>query len=274
MPDYSIVSCISKPDVYDRCVLTSANSCRHGFDIEFVPILNSEGLYSASLALNVGLDSSRSDIIIICHQDVSLVGNWFEILEKTIAKLPDDWAILGSAGISLECSRRDVGFWGGTKGDEEFIVGSVWDDDSKLGELPYWNGIKEITKVHCVDECLFVLRKSTGLRFDPSFNGFHFYGVDICLQARAAGYGVYCADLPIVHYGKYSASFTDDSRYWSFFRKLKAKWDLMFPQLFGTHMHWADDEMTSYIPVEIVSEDGFELQLKSMGISKMKVRDG
>lgn len=273
MSKFSIISCISKPDVYDECVLRSVNARRKGHDVEFVPVLNMEGLYSASLALNVGIDSSKSDILVICHQDVELLtDDWFGKVEGIIDSIDDDWAIIGSAGISLDFGRDDIGPWGGAKEVETVAVGQVWDDDKNLDEPPYWDGIKEPTKCHCVDECLFILKKSTGLRFDPVFNGFHFYGVDICLQARAAGFGVYCADLPIIHYGKYSASFTSDTRYWTYLRRLQEKWKYQFPEMLGTHMHWAEDELTSYIPIELQSEDDYSLKIKSMGLSDVVVR--
>jgi len=273
MSEFSIISCISKPDVYDECVLHSVNACRNNHGVEFVPVLNMEGLYSASLALNVGIDSSKSDILVICHQDVQLLGDdWFGAVKKIISQLEDDWAIVGSAGISMDFMRGDIGPWGGAKEVDTVAVGSVWDNDDCLDEPPYWNGIKEPTKCHCVDECLFILKKSTGLRFDPLFNGFHFYGVDICLQARAAGYGVYCADLPIIHYGKYSASFTSDSRYWTYLRRLHDKWKYQFPEMLGTHMHWAENEMTSYIPIELESQDGCNLKIGAMGLGDVKIR--
>jgi len=263
MPDFSIITCISNPDIYQECVLNSVNACRDKHDIEFIPILNLEGCYSASLALNVGINSSKSDILIFCHQDVKLLGPWFDTLKEIIIKL-DDWAILGTAGIGLDYSRKDIGDWGGARDRETVAVGTVWDDETHLDSSPYWDGVKEITKVHCVDECLFILNKKTGLRFDPFFNGFHFYGVDICLQARAAGFNVYCADLPIIHCGKYSGSFSNDGYYWLLFKKLRDKWIEQFPELLGTHMHWAEDELTTYIP--IVLESDIKISIKSIGV--------
>jgi glycosyltransferase involved in cell wall biosynthesis len=272
MPEFSIISCISKPDVYSDCVLNSVNVCRGDYDIEFVPVLNTEGLYSASLALNVGMDSSKSDILVICHQDVRILGDdWFGVLKKTIEQLDDDWAIIGSAGISLDYGREDIGRWGGAREVETVAVGSVWDDDD-ISEPPYWDGAKDLVRCHCADECLFILKKSTGLRFDSLFNGFHFYGTDICLQARAAGYGVYCTDLPIVHYGEYSASFTSDTKYWAHLKRLYDKWKPLFPEMLGTHMHWAEEGMTSYIPIELESNDGCNLKIKAMGLNKVKIR--
>ncbi len=269
MSEFSIVCCISKPDVFDECLLTSAKEVGRGYDWEIVPILNTNNIYSASGALNVGIDASKSDIVIFAHQDIRLLDNWFEILRSLIAQMPEDWGILGCAGIGADFGRKDVGAWGGAVEGSTVAVGSVWESDESLPEPPYWDGIKELTRIHCADECLFVLNKKTGLRFDTQFTGFHFYGVDICLQARAAAWGCFGAHLPVVHYGKYSASVVGDKKYWTFLRFLHNKWKLRFPEMLGTHMHWAPNELTSYISLGL-SSAGMRLEMKAMGIQKAR----
>jgi len=278
MPDYSVITCVSKPDVYQSCLLNSISQCRKHHSIEIIPILNEDGRYSASNALNIGIDTAKSDILIFAHQDIKLLGQWFDKLCNIIAMLDATWAILGAAGISLDYGRSDIGKWGGAEYVSTVAVGSVWEDDSTLHEPPYWDGVKDPTLVHCVDECLFVLRKSTYLRFDIQFNGFHQYAADLSLQARSAGFQVYAADLPIIHYGKFSSSL-QDSRYWEFLRFLHYKWSPFFPELLGTHMHWsttskvADDgstydvpEITSYIPMYLESgEKVVEIRSASLG---------
>lgn len=277
MPDYSVITCISKPDVYETCLLDSINKSRGRFDIEIIPIINNANLYSASNALNVGIDAAKSNNLIFVHQDVRLLGDWFQTLSNIIDNVPDDWGILGSAGIDLQYSRKDIGRWGGAKEVDTVAVGTVYDSDESLEIGPYWNGAKDITKSHCADECLFVLNKKTGLRFDTQFTGFHFYGVDICLQARAAAYSVYCAHLPIIHYGQYSASFTGDNKYWVYLRYLYNKWRLQFPDMLGTHMHWGSEqdsnisnELTSYISLAIEDDSGLSVGIKAMGIEKAR----
>jgi glycosyltransferase involved in cell wall biosynthesis len=269
MSEFSIVCCISKPDVFDECLLTSAKEVGKGHDWEIVPIHNDNNIYSASGALNVGIDASKSDIVIFAHQDIRLLDNWFEILQNLINQMPDDWGILGCAGIGADFGRKDIGAWGGAVEGSTVAVGSVWESDESLPEPPYWDGIKDLTRIHCADECLFVLNKKTGLRFDNQFTGFHFYGVDICLQARAAAWGCYGAHLPVVHYGKYSASVVGDKKYWTFLRFLHNKWKLRFPEMLGTHMHWAPDELTSYISLGL-SSGAMKMDMKAMGIKKAR----
>lgn len=283
MTRYSIVTCISRPEIYRACLLDSVNKARRNHEIEIIPIINNDNRYSASIALNIGIDVARSDIIVFAHQDVRLLEDWFGLLSATLEALPNDWGVLGSAGIALRYTYEDIGCWGGALITDTVAVGSVWDSDEALSKPPYWNGIKELSQVHCADECLLVLNKRTGLRFDTLFTGFHFYGVDLCLQARAAAYHVYCAYLPIIHYGRYSASFSGDKKYWVHLRQLYNKWRLRFPEMLGTHMHWClraekigdekifHPEITSYISMGLDAGDGCPIHLKAMGIGKTKI---
>jgi glycosyltransferase involved in cell wall biosynthesis len=279
VPDFSVITVVSRPEIYESCLLKSLAATRKGHDIEIIPILNEDNRYSASNALNIGIDVARSDTLIFVHQDVRLLYGWFDTLKQFLSEVADDmWGIIGSAGIALKYGRYDIGKWGGALFTDTVAVGSVWDADDKLGQVPYWDGLKELTPVHCADECLLVMNKKTGLRFDSLFQGFHFYGVDLCLQARAAAYACYCAHLPIVHYGKYSASFTGDKKYWVYLRYLHHKWKFRFPEVLGTHFHWAFEadnatpELTSYIDVTMDGGEGFHVHLKAMGVNDVKLR--
>lgn len=271
MPKYSFITCVSKPEVYHKCTLKSINQQRRNHDIEVIPIINNDNRYSASIALNIGIDTSRSDILIIAHQDIRMLGNWLDKLVDVIDKIDNSWGVIGTAGISLKYGRKDIGRWGGAVHENTVAVGTVYDSDESVIKEPYWNGLKNAQQVHCIDECLFVMRKSTGLRFDPSFNGFHFYGVDLCLQSRSARYGVYAADLPMIHYGRYSASFSSDQRYWHYYNLLYKKWYYRYPELLGTHMHWSKDEMTSYIPVSMQDDLGNKIEIRAAGVGSFKL---
>lgn len=273
MPKFSIIVCISNPNVFEECLLRSININRKDIDIEIVPIVNRNNIYSASNALNVGIDASKSDILIFAHQDVRLLDDWFVKLDGFLQNISDDWGIIGSAGIAIKYNREDIGKWGGSLYLDTVAVGTVYDNDESLEKgVPYWNGTKDLEQVHCVDECIFVMNKRTGLRFDSMYTGFHFYGVDMCMQARAAGYGVYGADLPIVHYGKYSASITGDHKYWVYYRYLHYKWHERFPELLGTHMHWAKGELTSYISIGLENDIGQEITIQAMGIERARFK--
>jgi hypothetical protein len=273
MVDYSVVCCVSDLAIMSECLLPSVEKCRGRRQLEIIPIINTNNQYSAAIAFNAAFDSAKSDIIIFCHQDVSLLGAWFDYLDELIAVASSDWGIIGAAGIDASAGGEDIGRWGGHR-SRNCAVGSVWDDAIKVDQIPYWDGAKSLTKVHCIDECLFVVRRSTNLCFDTAFNGFHFYGVDLCLQARAAGLDVYAGYLPIVHAGKYSSSFIKDGRYWTFLRRLCNKWYDKFPTMIGTHMHWLPDaeqrpQITSHITTVLEAAGRPPVTVRAMQLNKV-----
>ena len=270
MSKYSVITCVSNPDIYERCLLRSIYAQDSHKDVELIPIINNDNRYSASLALNIGIESARTDHLIIAHQDVRLLGDWFNTLDK-ILETHKGWGIIGCAGILRDAGIDDIGVWGGTKG-KEIAVGTVYDNDENATKgNAYWCGIKDAVPVHCIDECLFVVNAKTRLRFDTLYTGFHFYGVDMCLQARSAGYQVIGSELPIVHYGRYSASMYGNHKYWKYFRYMHHKWSERFPVLLGTHMHWSKDGFTSYINMELDDNHGNKIGIKSMGIKKLEL---
>lgn len=256
MTKYAIVTCISKPEIYQSCLLDSLTKCRHGFDIEVIPVFNTLGQYSASVALNYGMSVTDADVVIFSHQDVTLLDGWFQKLDAVIESL-DDWAIIGASGIRLSATRDNIGGWGGPRSaDDKVAVGTVYSDDGLE-----WDGIKEPTKVHTVDECLFALNRSTKLKFDTTVGGFHLYGTDLSLQARKANLGVYAASLPLVHHNQYSSSL--DNSYWPMLHHMYHKWNKSFPEVLGTFYHW-----TTYGSVpEIVGYIGHKMRLNDYLIS-------
>ena len=254
MPDFSLVCCVSKPDVFQKCLVDSLYATNEDLDIEIIPIYNYGNNYSASIALNLGIDVAKSNKVILAHQDVSFTKEFFNNLSN-IDKC-DDWAIIGTAGIDLKYGKNDIGRWGGALNVDTVAVGTIYDtDEAYIDGKPFWCGSCDIAEVHSVDECLFVLNKESSIRFDDSFNGFHFYGADICLEARNNGYKVYVFDLPIIHYGQFSSSLQSENGYWKYLNMLHDKWNLIFPEMYGTHMHWNDGEVISYISSNLYSND-------------------
>jgi hypothetical protein len=54
-------------------------------------------------------------------------------------------------------------------------------------------------EVRTLDEAVLILRKSSGLRFDPELPGFHLYGADICLEAEARRLKCYAISAFCIH---------------------------------------------------------------------------
>lgn len=262
---YSVITCVSDPKIYEECLLRSIYSIKHNH-VEIVPIINVKNIYSAAVANNIGLQVSRSDWVIFAHQDVALKDDWFNNLDKLISE-NNGAAIISAAGIRK--NHDGIGRWGGSLSIDSAAVGKVWNDNVLE---PDWNGSKITQPIYAGDECLIVMDRKLKLQFDQRFTGFHFYGIDLCLQAQAAGYQVLGANMPIIHYGKHSSSMSEGNKYWIYFKLLHDKWKRLFPEVYTTHMHWVGDNLTSYIPTQLES-DGLKLTVKASSITKIRIND-
>lgn len=257
---YSVVCCVSDKEVFNECLLKSLKKQKRS-DVEYIPVFNYNGIYNASQALNAGREIASGDYIVYSHQDVSLLPGGFEKLDELLSKKVK---IVGAAGISIKYGSLDIGNWGGkTQINQKLAVGTVYNDEYEYeNKSPYWDGVKDPTLVHCIDECFFVVSKDIKLKFDEDLDGFHFYGIDYSLQARKAGYDVYSANIPIIHFGQHSTSMGKNNKYWKIMRYLYLKWNVAFPELLTTHMNWnLFGEISSQIGFRLRSNDGIEVQV-------------
>jgi hypothetical protein len=149
------------------------------------------------------IETVSEPLFILCHQDVRPdCGHRLPDLERAITeldRLDGKWAVAGNAGGSqaLRMVRRLTDPHG----------------ESTEAHLP--------RRVQSLDENLLVIKARTGISCSPGLRGFHYYGSDLCLNARAAGYRSYVIDFHLRHLsgGKKDASY-DEARdrfveYWS-----------------------------------------------------------
>jgi hypothetical protein len=172
-------------------------------------IIVQQGFSSASLAYNDAIAKANTDVIVFAHQDVYFPETWLADLDRSLQILErsdPNWGVLGCWGVN----NRDLqaGFL--------YSVG--------LGELgaPF----AEPVVIDTLDEFILVLRKSSGLKFDPSLPKFHFYGTDICLAARKQNINCYAISAYSVHntsYGFLSPEFYEC--YWH----IKRRWKEFLP---------------------------------------------
>lgn len=198
--------------VNDREVLAH-NLCRSP-DLQphtTLRLLLRENFSSAAAAYNSALDEAASDLVVFVHQDVYFPAGWFAALAETVAELEHRnvrWGVLGSFGAS-----RHV--WGG--------LGTVF--TTGLGF--HGNPIAEPQPAETLDEIVLIVRRSSGLRFDPELPGFHLYGTDLCLQAQQRGLGVYAVPGLCVH--NTNQLLTLPKAYLEAYRYVKRKWWSQLP---------------------------------------------
>ncbi len=171
-----------------------------------VELLIKEGFASASAAYNSAIDDAVADILIFVHQDIYLPAGWLERVDQSIRTLDAAgvrWGVLGCFG-----SRKDA--FGG--------LGRVYTNGLGL----HGNPIAAPEPVETLDEIVLILRRSSGLRFDPDLPHFHLYGVDICLSARHAGLTNHAIPAFCVHNTNQLLELP--SQFYDCYRHIKRKW--------------------------------------------------
>lgn len=172
-------------------------------------IIIQEGFSSASLAYNDAIDKAGTDIIVFAHQDVYFPANWIVQLQQalqSLEKADPHWGVAGGFGVTNQGLEAGFLFSVGLG-----VLGEPFDDPVAIDTL---------------DEYLLILRKSSGLRFDPALPGFHFYGTDICLSARQQGKRCYAIPVFCVHNTSYG--FLSDD-FFNYYWDIKKKWKRYLP---------------------------------------------
>lgn len=211
----SFVTCINNLAQYRNYIVGSLFKGKSKKNYEIIPILNFGNKYSASQALNLGISKSRSNIVVLCHQDVVFYENWLDMLFERINEIElkhtKKWGLLGTAGIT-------------TKDNTYGVVHNI------KGRLQ-WQSTKraKFGEVQTIDEHCMILNKLSGLRFDENiFNGFHFYGPDICLLSLSKGFKNYGILCPIVHDSSSGSLVSGRAEFMRLLHALAKKWRRYF----------------------------------------------
>ena len=239
----TVACCVSNIEAFQACVLESISCLREDLDINIIPIYNEGNVYSASIAANIALEICKDRFLLYVHQDVKFKPSSSKKLASIIKNYPDNVALVGAAGIRDTIYPELLGKWG-LNDIPNATVGNIYDQDNN----PTWSGSKDFHLVQSVDEVFMLIDRNSGLRFDPSWQGFHLYGLDYCLQARSTGYQLAAADFDIQHCGQYSASLYQDSNFLGRLIQLHKKWGMRFTQLCAPYCQWDDGRIVSYIP--------------------------
>lgn len=169
----------------------AASPCLEGIGAN--RIIVQEGFSSVGTAYNDAIERAETDLIVFAHQDVYFPRDWLANLSRSLRMLEEsdpNWGVLGCSGVN------NLGLQAGYL----YSVGL-----GILGE-PFERPVA----IDTLDEFILILRKSSGLRFDPTHPHFHFYGTDICMSARKQNRRCYAISAFSVHntsYGPLSPEF-------------------------------------------------------------------
>jgi hypothetical protein len=172
---------------------------------------------SASIAFAKTLQSATAEHLIFTHCDVFFPTRWFERLEWEIgrlARLDDSWAVLGFSALTAS----------------QELVGRIWDASLEpLSRGVYGKALTEPVPIVSTDEMAFVVRRGSGVSFDPSLPNFHLYATDIVLTAEKEGKRCYGLDMPLIHNAKAQLHVGRD--YATSYNYMVRKWKSRLPVL-------------------------------------------
>lgn len=127
------------------------------FNKEDFDLISTTSEFFPARNYNEIIKSSKNDYIILVHEDMELPQNFLECVNSTISFFPD----FGALGL--------IGF----------------DDFSNTNRRTLISETGYAHKIDFFDSCLLVIKKSNNIYFDEStFNEYHLYVEDYCMQAR------------------------------------------------------------------------------------------
>lgn len=207
-PAFSICSLVTNPAQY-AAMRSSFERGDFDTNCEYLCIDNSSGnRLDAYAGITAMLAAAQGDIVILCHQDVTLLADGRAELEARLAELAHldpDWAIAGNAGMTATGLPM-------TCLSDPHLAYNVYG-----GPLP--------APVVSLDENFLVVRRAAGLAVSPGLSGFHLYGADLCQVAAQYGMRSYVVDFFLRHDG----GGTLDSGYFECLNAMSRSYSGKFP---------------------------------------------
>lgn len=223
-----------------------------GVDSEIVVIDNSFGGYSIFSAYAEGTVIAKGDILCFVHDDVSFVTqDWGKNVLKHFKD--DTVGVLGVAGTHFLPDMPSA--WWEPEMCSQNIIQTRGYSGEEMRELvcedKYRNSANELVAVDGVFMCI-PKRLFNKISWDmKTYDGFHGYDIDVCLQALSVGYQVRMAwDILIEHnsYGAYDSDAFITSQ-----KTIYEKWKKFLPVFRGVEMSDEDLQLRTRI-VELKHE--------------------
>lgn len=258
----SIIICSRKPDIPAKLKQNIAETI--GCEYELVIIDNSRNKYNIFQAYNEGVRRAKGEILCFMHDDILYHSeNW----GNKVCEYFDSYPNLGCLGVAGSHLLLDTpaSFWhSGTFCTHYFSRNN--EGVLQLEGLPDEgndNGLSEVASVDgmwmCIRRCLF-----DKIRFDDkSFDGFHCYDSDICMQIIQAGYDIGIAFGVAVEHNKRGSQ---NACYFKNIRIWYDKWKHFLPIARGKEFSNEDIATRTYFVRQIVA---LEEQVSILG----QVRD-
>lgn len=212
----SIVTCSRRKDLPAKLKQNIADTI--GCEYELVVIDNSKNTYNIFQAYNEGVRSAKGDILCFMHDDILfLTTNWGAKVQR---HLKENVGLIGVIG-NLMLPNCPSSWWTSCFRTGQIVQRSHTDDrhENILFEKYRIDGLDYCDSV-IVDGLWFCMPKTifSKIRFDEdTFNGFHCYDSDICMQVLSHGWEIHTIfDISIEHYsiGPLNNIFFKDRQLW------------------------------------------------------------
>lgn len=179
-----------------------------GCEYELVIIDNSHNQYNIFQAYNEGVNRSKGEVLCFMHDDILYRTNdWGKIIEEVF--VDKTIGLVGFAGTHFLSSSPF--YWTCSPFISEHNLTNDKGVVLKCYKDDYYNG-KGIADLVAVDGFCFFIRKELFdfIRFDDiTYQGFHAYDMDICMQVLGMGFRVCaCNKILIEHFWSESAAAT------------------------------------------------------------------
>lgn len=247
----SIIICSRAASISDELIYNIKQTI--GIPFELVIIDNSNNFYSIFSAYNEGVKRSKYEVLCFMHDDIIFKTNDWGINVMNRFKSSNLGAI-GVAG-SPYYAILPGGWWSGG-----YISQSIYGEQ----ELAYQTKKDNSLPVVVLDGLWFCVRKSlfSMIRFDDTtFNGFHYYDMDISLQIQQKGYTLLSVyDISIQH-----SSGKLDTTWLSNALLLQKKWENKLP-IFTEKLPYFKE-----VTIEFAVLEEYIKSMKKNGINSFKI---
>jgi len=176
---FSICTIVNNHEEY-LLMKESFETCGFNENCEYIIADNTENnQFHAYDAISRFIKESKGKYLIVVHQDVRCIDHKNDLLNclDKLTRSDDKWALCGNAG---------------GMGHHQNVLHI--NSDGKIikhTNLP--------ARVHSLDENLLIIKKDTNLTISSDLNGFHLYGVDLCIIADFLGYSSYVIPFMVKH---------------------------------------------------------------------------
>lgn len=154
-----------------------------GCDYELVVIDNSKNKLSIFQAYNQGISKSKKGLLCFIHDDIFIkTPNWGIILKEIFNKKLSI-GVLGIAGSKTKTLTPSS--W--SLHERSINIIQHYKFENKKADLISIGFNSDIEEVVTLDGVFMVFNSEKNLRFNEDFRGFHFYDMNICMEAKRKG---------------------------------------------------------------------------------------